>query len=163
MKSGGGQEDQKPGTGRVACTLAQSASRPQRKTARPVPTGSGSNSLLPRRIPRQLLDENSAASTPDDLADSSGHIRSWNALHFAGLNVGNPSPCLGLPAFLDSRTEMKPLGQPVHQLHDLLSWQVAGLFNNLIKRQRHGINLPTSEPKLKREAESLRAHSSRGP
>ena len=58
---------------------------------------------------------------------------------------------------------MKPLGQSVHQLHDLLSWQVTGLFNNLIQRHRHGINLPTTEPKLKSEAEILRVHSSRNP
>jgi hypothetical protein len=73
-------------------------------------------------------------------------------LHFAGLNVGNASARFGLLACLDSRTEIKPLGQPVHELHDLLSWQVAGLFNNLIQRHRHGFNLPTTEPKLKGEA-----------
>jgi hypothetical protein len=84
-------------------------------------------------------------------------------LHFAGFNVSNASACFGFPAFLDSRTEMKPLGQSVHQLHDLLSWQVASLFNNLIQRHRHGTNLPTTEPKLKSEAEILRVHSSRNP
>jgi hypothetical protein len=82
-------------------------------------------------------------------------------LHFAGFNVSNASACFGFPAFLDSRTEMKPLGQSVHQLHDLLSWQVAGLFNNLIQRHRHGINLPTMQPQLKREAEILRVYLSR--
>ena len=51
---------------------------------------------------------------------------------------------------------MKPLGQPVHQLQDLLSWQVTGLFNNLIQGHRHGIKLLTRKPKLKREAEILR-------
>jgi hypothetical protein len=55
------------------------------------------------------------------------------------------------------------LRQAVHQLYDLLSWQAAGLFNNLIKRHRHGINLPTTEPKLKREAEILRGYSARNP
>ena len=75
-------------------------------------------------------------------------------MHFAGLNVGNASARFGLLACLDSRTEIKPLGQPVHELHDLLSWQVASLFNNLIHRHRHGMNLPTTEPKLKREAGS---------
>jgi hypothetical protein len=55
------------------------------------------------------------------------------------------------------------LGQPVHQLHDLLSWQAAGLFNYLIQRHRHGIKLPTTEPKLKREAEILRVYSSGNP
>jgi hypothetical protein len=58
---------------------------------------------------------------------------------------------------------MKPLGQPVHELHDLLSWQVASLFNNLIQRHRHGFNLPTTQPKLKREAEILRVYFSRNP
>ena len=58
---------------------------------------------------------------------------------------------------------MKPLGEPVHQLHDLLSWQASGLFNNLIQRHRHGIKLPTTGPKLKREAEILRLYSSRNP
>ena len=58
---------------------------------------------------------------------------------------------------------MKSLGQPVHQLRDLLGWQVAGLFYNLIQRHRHGIKLPTTEPKLKREAEILRVYSSRNP
>jgi hypothetical protein len=53
------------------------------------------------------------------------------------------------------------LGQPVHQLHDLLGWQMTGLFNNLIQRHRHGFNLPTTEPKLKREAEILRVYLSR--
>jgi hypothetical protein len=55
------------------------------------------------------------------------------------------------------------LGQPVHELHDLLSWQVAGLFNNLIQRHRHGIKLPATGPKLKRQAEILRVCSSRNP
>ena len=50
---------------------------------------------------------------------------------------------------------MKPLGQPVHELHDLLSWQVASLFNNLIQRHWHESNLPTTEPKLKQEADIL--------
>ena len=74
-------------------------------------------------------------------------------MYFAGFNVGNASPCFGLPAFLDSRTQMKPLGQPVHQFHDLLGWQVPSLFNNLIKRHRHVTSLPTTQPKLKSEAE----------
>jgi hypothetical protein len=38
---------------------------------------------------------------------------------------------------------------------------VAGLFNNLIQRHWHGFNLPTTELKLKREAEILRLYSSR--
>ena len=58
---------------------------------------------------------------------------------------------------------MKPLGQPVHQLRDLRSRQVAGLFNNLIKRHRHALNLITTAPKLKTEAETLRVYSPRTP
>ena len=50
---------------------------------------------------------------------------------------------------------MKPLRQPVHEFHDLLSWQVASLFNNLIQRHWHESNLPTTEPKLKQEADIL--------
>jgi hypothetical protein len=95
---------------------------------------------------------NSAASTPDGLADSGGYHWSWDALHFAGFNVSHTSAGFGLPAFLDSRTQMQSFGQPVHLLHDLLSGQVPGLFNNLIKRHRHVTNLPTTQPQLKSEA-----------
>jgi hypothetical protein len=55
------------------------------------------------------------------------------------------------------------LGQPVHQLHNLLCWQVAGFFNKLIQRHRHGIKLLTTKPKLKGEAEILRVNSLRNP
>jgi hypothetical protein len=58
---------------------------------------------------------------------------------------------------------MKPLGQPVHELHDLLSWQVASLFNNLIQRHWHESNLPTTEPKLKQEADILGVYSWHNP
>ena len=98
---------------------------------------------------------NSAASTPDDLADSSGYLWSRDALHFAGFNVSHAPPCFGLPAFLDSRTEMKSFRQPVHQLHDLLRGQVPGLFDNLIQRHRHVLKLPTTQPQLKSEARVL--------
>jgi hypothetical protein len=47
---------------------------------------------------------------------------------------------------------MKSFGQPVHQLHDLLTRQVPGLFDNLIQRHRYVLKLPTTQPQLKGEA-----------
>jgi hypothetical protein len=47
---------------------------------------------------------------------------------------------------------MKAFGEPVHQFHDLRSWQMSGLFNNLIKRHRHvTTKLIVPQPRLKSE------------
>jgi hypothetical protein len=82
-------------------------------------------------------------------------------LHLAGFNVGNAPACFGSPAFLYSGTEMKSLGEPVHQLRDLRSGQVAGRFNNLIKRHRHDLNLPITGLKFKGQTAALPVHSAR--
>jgi hypothetical protein len=128
--------------------------RPRACTVRTV------NTITPLRlgrIPRQPLDGSNAASTLDDLADSSGYLWSWNALHLAGFNVGNAPAGLGFPASFDSGAQMQPLGQPVHQLHHLLMGQVTGLFNNLINRHRHSANLPITNQPLKAKARPLNA------
>ncbi len=59
---------------------------------------------------------------------------------------------------------MQPLGQPLHQFHNLPRGQAAGLFNNLIQWHQHTHNLLTTEPKLNRRSFAFRnvEHRSRG-
>ena len=97
-----------------------------------------------------------AAKTGLSTINSPNHQLAWDAWHFSGLNISHAPAGFGLPASLNHWTQMKSFGEPVHQFHDLLCWQVPGLFNNLIKRHRHVTKLLAPQPWLKSEAGTVR-------